>query len=95
MRTTDKRDDSLVRELVPTRVRFVVQARRPQSNGRDTSYSQVAGHALVVKVRNLREFRRLWRALAEVIEGGGWCDHSEPPADRDLPVAGVPLGTDQ
>lgn len=96
MKTASKRgDDSLVRELVPTKVRLVVQARRPQSKGKDTSYSQVPGHALLIEVRNLREFRRLWLALAETVERGGWRDVVRSPAARDLPVAGVPLGTDQ
>jgi hypothetical protein len=82
------RDDAAIRDLVPTKVRVVVQSR---ARGRGASYTQVPGHSLVVDVRNLREFRRLWRQVEELVDKGGWRDAVRPAAaPSELPVAGVP-----
>lgn len=88
------KDDSLVRELVPTKVRVLCQARRPQK-GKDTSYSQLPGHSLLVDVRNVREFRRFWKQIESVIEKGAWRDVPRPVAGaHHLPVAGLPVAGD-
>lgn len=95
MQKPKEKDDSLVRELVPTKVRLVCQARRPQK-GKDTSYSQLPGHALVAEVRNVREFRRLWRSIEQIVQKGGWRDAPRPaPSATQLPAAGVPAVGDR
>jgi hypothetical protein len=97
--TTAQKDDSAIRDLVPTKVRFVVQSRRPQKaqggQVKDTSYSQLPGHTRIVEVRTLREFRRLWRELERVIESGEWRDVRRLAAASELPAAGSPLAADR
>jgi hypothetical protein len=100
-----QRDDGVIRELIGsragrTRVRLVLQARRPQRNSaggevKDTSYSQVPGHAQIVEVRTLREFRRLWRAIEQVVQGEEWRDVRRVAAPSELPAAGTPLAVDR
>jgi hypothetical protein len=93
--TQTARDDSVIRERVPTRVRFLVQSRPPQkARGgpvKDTSYSQVSGHARVVEIRTLREFRRLWKAIEQVIDQEDWRDVRRIAAASELPAAGAPV----
>jgi hypothetical protein len=83
------KDDTAIRALVPTKVRLIVQGRKPQLKGeQDTYYSPVPGHVLLVPVRTLREFRRLWAAIEAVVDRGGWRDVSRSAADRvELPGA--------
>jgi len=89
------KDDTTIRKLVPTKVRFVVQARKPQKakDGKvtDTSYSQVPGHARIVEVRTLREFRRLWAAIEDVISKEAWRVERRLAPAADLPAASPPL----
>jgi hypothetical protein len=88
MNEKKKRNDDAIRELVPTKVRVVVQSR---ARGRGASYTQVPGHSVVVDVRNLREFRRFWRGVSDLATKGGWRDAVRPSAaGHSLPVAGVP-----
>lgn len=89
------KDDSAIRERVPTRVRFTVQSRPRQQSRRgevkETSYSQVPGHTRIVEVRTLREFRRLWRAIEQVIDREQWRDVRRITTASELPVASPPL----
>ena len=89
------RDDSVIRELVPTRVRFTVQSRKPTNGTAATSYSQLPGHTHIVEVRTLREFRRLWRLIAIVIDAEEWRDVRRASTPDSLPAAGVPLAGDR
>lgn len=84
MKSLKQKDDSVVKEAAPTRVRIIVQARK--GRGRGASYSAVPGHALVVEVRTVREFRRLWTAVEQLAESGGWRD-APRSADPQLPAA--------
>lgn len=90
-----EKDDSRVRALVPTRVRLLVQTRMPQTGGKETSYGQLPGHVLLVEVRNLREFRRFWRAVEELALKGAWREGPRAAAtDLELPAAAVPVAGD-
>jgi len=98
MANTNK-DDTAIRELLAqpripavTKVRIVVQSRKPQraKDGvvKDTSYSQLPGHVRIVEVRTVREFRRLWKGIEQFIDGRGWQDGG---ADSELPDADRPV----
>lgn len=95
MRKPAPKNDTAIRQLVPTKVRLVVQSRKPQKakDGlvTDTSYSQLPGYTRIVEVRTLREFRRLWAAIEDLIVKGGWRVERRAAAPGELPVAGPPL----
>lgn len=79
-------DDALVRRLVPGKVRITLSIY--DTDGVPKSYRIVPGHSEILEVQNLREFRRLWRALKSALsKKGGWRD-----VDRALSGAGRPDG---
>lgn len=97
-------DDSAIRDLLGrwsgrTRVRVIVQTRRPQKakhgEVKDSSYTQLPGHSHVVEIRTLREFRRLWRSVQQLIDSEGWRDGRRPAAPSELPAAGLPVAGDR
>ena len=87
MKSLKQKDDTVVKDAAPTRVRMIVQARK--GRGKGESYAPVPGHALVVEVRNVREFRRLWSTVEQLVDGGGWRDAARS-ADPQLPAATGP-----
>lgn len=89
MKSMKQKDDSVVKDAAPTRVRIAVHARK--GRGRGENYKQLPGHALVVEVRNVREFRRLWREVEHLVEAGGWRDAAQPrPVAPELSAADSP-----
>ena len=79
-------DDELVRRLVPGKVRVTISVY--DTEGIPRSYRFVPGHSEIREVQNLREFRRLWRALkAAMGERREWRD-----IDRALSGAGRASG---
>lgn len=69
-------NDALVRELVPGKVRVTISIYDTDPNpGQPKSYRLVPGHSEILEVQNLREFRRLWRALKVAMsKKGDWRD---------------------
>ena len=88
-----KKIDQVVRDLVPTRVRILVQARPPQIKGRKTNYAPIAGYSIVVPVRNITEFRRLWMAIEQTVARESWCDRQGDEAVQQQLIETAPLDT--